>query len=115
MTSLGDGAQIRAIGEQIGEAVGDAVADRAIAKFMKVHGEEMAIPPPFTWGAKIIAGVFTIGTGAFVFWMVTTLNDMQLAMQEVRTQLGQSGAVEARFQDINRRIDRLEEYHKGGR
>lgn len=26
------------------------------------------------------------------------LNDMQFAMQEVRTQFGQSGAVEARFQ-----------------
>lgn len=106
MPTTGNTEQIRIVAEQ--------VADAVISKYVAEHPEasvKTEIPPPLKWAAGILAGLATVGITGFVFWMVTTLNDMQLAMRDVQTQLGTTGAVEARFGDINRRIDRLEEIH----
>jgi len=104
--SLGDSEQIRAIVEQVAEIS----ADRAIAKHNEDH-VKVEIPAPLKWASAIIAALFTAGVAGFCFWLVTTLNDMQIAVSTITTQLGQSGAVEARFQSMDRRVERLEQIH----
>ncbi len=97
--SLGDQAQIRLIAEQL--------VDAAI---IKVQGKEsVAITPGIKW----LAGIMSMLIAACGVWSIKTLNEVQLSVAEIKMQLGQSGAIEARFQDINRRVDRLERTQPG--
>lgn len=100
-TSLGDAAQIRAIGEQIAEAT--------IIKMREVERPKVEIPAPIKWAAAIVAALMTAGVIGLCFWMVTTLSEVQLAVKEVNTQLSARGAVDTRFNALEQRVSSLEQ------
>lgn len=107
MTSLGDAAQIRAIGEQIAEAT--------IIKMREVEKPKVEIPAPLKWAAIILTGLMTAGLSGLCFWIVSTLSEVQLAVREVNTQLSAKGAVEQRFTELDRRVTALESHQAGAK
>lgn len=106
MTSLGDAAQIRAIGEQIAEAT--------IIKMRETERPKVEIPAPLKWAAIILSGLMTTGVCGLCFWIVTTLSEVQLSIREVNTQLSNKGAIDMRFQAVEQRVSSLERDQRGG-
>lgn len=88
--------------------VAEAVARAAIKEFVREHPEfkKAEIPAPLKWAAGIIAALLTAGVAGMFFWLVTTVNDVQLtlARMDERQQSGEAG--------YERRISRLEAYHE---
>lgn len=107
MTSLGDAAQIRVIGEQIAEAT--------ILKMRETERPKVEIPAPLKWAAIILTGLMTTGLCGLCFWIVSTLSEVQISIREVNVQLSTKGAIEQRFSEQDRRITTLESYHTGSR
>lgn len=95
--SAGDAAQIRAIAEQLVKTA-----------IIEVREQEASESVKFTPAVKWMSGIAATMIVLFCAWSVKTLNDVQLSVAEIRMQLGQSGAIETRFSEINRRIERLE-------
>lgn len=95
--SSGDAAQIRLIAEQLVKAA-----------VIEVRAEQPKDTVQIGPGLKWLAGIMSILVATFGIWSVKTLNEVQLAVAEVKMQLGASGAIEARFAEVNRRIDKLE-------
>ena len=106
MSSLGDAAQIRAIGEQIAEAT--------IIKMREVERPKVEIPAPLKWVAAILAALMTAGVIGLCFWMVSTLGEVQLAVREMSTQLSTKGAIDQRFNALEARVSNLEEDRREG-
>src|SRR5690349_21822464 len=104
----GDMAQFRLMAETI--------ADTAIVKFTSQHpveGKPAEIPPPLKWAAGILAALFTMGVSAFCFWMVTTLNEMQITVARIdERQQSQGSDSTGKFTEIDRRLSTLESYHR---
>lgn len=101
-------AHIRVISEQ--------AADIALSKHLAAHPALKAeIPPPLKWAAGILAALMTMGISAFCFWMVTTLNEMQITVARIdERQQSSSGDTTGKFQEIDRRIATLESFHRSG-
>jgi hypothetical protein len=77
-----------------------------------VEPQKVDIPAPLKWAAVIVASLMTLGIGAMVLWLVTTLNEMQLTVARIdERQQSQAGDADGRFEEVNRRITRLEAYH----
>ncbi len=114
--SHGDAAQIRLIAEQLARAMVIEVRNEE----RKDEQEAGAIPPMLKWVGALISGVLTALITAGCIWMAVTLAEMKTEVAKITSQLGQGGVIEARFQETNRRIDRLEaiqsrEEREGGR
>lgn len=104
--SSGDTAQVRYIIEQ--------ALDAAIIRFANNPDkqEKVEIPPILKTAGVIISALLTTGICALAFWLVTTLNDMQLTVARIdERQQSQAGDADGRFEEVNRRITRLEAYH----
>ena len=69
------------------------------------------LAPPLKWASVIIAGLMTAGISALIFYGAETLNDVKISVTQIQIQLGQDGAFQARFQELNRRMERLEAIH----
>ncbi len=107
-TSVGDAAQIRLIVEQVVEATIVRLSPPAQASTAE-SPMKTEIPAPLKWAAGIIASIMSLGMGAMVLWLVTTLNEMQLTVARIdERQQSQVGDVDGRFAEVNRRIGRLE-------
>ncbi len=105
--SLGDGAQTRLIAEQVAEAV--------IMKYESEHPrpKEAEIPSPLKWAAAIIAGLFTAGTAALAFWLVSSVSEMQVTLARMDERMTTGSVKDSRVDDLDRRVVKLESYHTG--
>jgi len=107
--NLADAAQTRMIAE--------AVARATIIEFQKEYPEatrhpEVTIPPPLKWAAGIIAALFTTGVASLALWLVVTVSNVQVMLARMdERMIGSDTALNSRFDDINRRVGRLEAYH----
>lgn len=113
--SLGDSAQVRKIAEQIGEGVADVVLEKFIAKHPEVRrGTVVAeIPPPLKWAAIIASAVLTLAATGGVIWLVTSVQEMSVTLARMDERMGgYIDAQAARMTEIERRVDRLEGYHR---
>lgn len=111
MPESGNSAQVRIIADQ--------VAETAITRFAAEHPEiarRSEIPPPLKWAGGIAAGILSMGVGAMAVWLVSTVNDMQVTLARMDERMESSTVNQSsQFDEINRRITRLEAYHaKGG-
>lgn len=109
---LGNAAQVRAIAEQIAEA--------AVTKFALTHPElnkvKAEIPAPLKWAAVIISGLFTAGIAAMAFWVVSSINTMQVTLARMDERQSQLTADKDVWKsDIERRVSNLENELAKGR
>lgn len=108
--SLGDAAQTR----RIVEPAAIAAAEMAVAQFAAQHPElakvKAEIPAPLKWAGGIVAALLATGVGGVSVWGMTTLNEMQVTVARIdeRMQSGQASQ-DSRFEEINRRLSRLEQ------
>jgi hypothetical protein len=110
--STGDAAQTRLIAEQVGEAA----ATLAVTKFAAQHpgAVKAEIPGPLKWAAGIIAALLATGVGGTAVWLMTTVNEMQVTIARIDERMvSQSDTQESRFDEINRRLSRLEQLQAG--
>ncbi len=108
-TSVGDAAQIRLIVEQVVEATIVRLSATPAQASSVEQPVKTEIPAPLKWAAGIVASLMSLGMGAMVLWLVTTLNEMQLTVARIdERQQSQVGDVDGRFAEVNRRIGRLE-------
>lgn len=106
--SMGDSEQVRAIIEQVSETL--------FYKFEREHPvrTEAAIPSPLKWAGAIIAGLFTAGTAALAFWLVSTVSEMQVTLARMDERMASGTVKDARVDDLDRRVTKLEAI-SGGR
>lgn len=106
--SVGDQAQTRIIVEQ--------VVDAAIVRFKAKDPDATAIPTLVKWAAGIITAVLTALVTAACIWMAVTLSDLKTKVDTISDRLGDNGVVAQRFQNLEQRVDQLEEdrKHSGG-
>lgn len=109
--SAGDGAQTRAIAEQVAEV--------AIAKFVENHPEVRRgtvvaeIPAPLKWAAVIFSAILTMSASAGLIWLVTSVSSMTTTLVRLDERLaGYVSAQDARIGQLERRTDVLEAYHR---
>lgn len=95
-------AQYRILAEQ--------AADIALTKHERpVAQAKVEIPAPMKWAAGIISAVMTAGVVALFLWLVTTVNAMQQTLVRIdERQQAQNGNLDGRFDDVDRRLKRLE-------
>lgn len=106
--SPGNAEQTRAIIEQVAETL--------FYKFEREHPvkTEAAIPAPLKWAATIVAALFVVGIAGLVFWLVTSVSGMQLTLARMDERMGSGMVKDSRFDDIDRRVIKLEAYSAGG-
>ncbi len=100
--SLGDSAQTRLIAEQVAEAV--------IVKYDAAHPrpKEPEIPGPLKWAAGIIAAVFAAGITAGVFWIVTSISEMQVTLARMDERMASGSIKDGRVDELERRVTAIE-------
>lgn len=85
--SLGDAEQIHAIVE----ASGKAAASAALREFVSQHphfappAPKPEIPAPLKWAGAAVLALMTAAVIALSFWVVSTLNELQLTVREIST------------------------------
>lgn len=110
MPDSADRAQIAKIAEQVVIA---AITQLRVENPELLVAKEAAIPAPLKWAGAIIAGLFTAGTATLAFWLVSTVSEMQVTLARMDERM-QSGTIkDARYDDIERRVTKLEGYHSG--
>ncbi len=73
---------------------------------------QVEMPAPMKWAAGIISALLTAGVAALFFWLISTVNDMQLTLAGMDArQKGQVENLDSRFNDQDRRITKLERFH----
>lgn len=94
-----------------------AQLERAIARLngaVPDEGEKVT-NPALKWVAGIAAGVTTVIITGAMFWVASSVTDMQQTLARIdERQKAQTEAQDSRFADYDRRITRLERYHGGG-
>lgn len=104
MPDTGNAAQIRLVADQ--------VADAAILKFASEHpelGRKPDIPSPIKWASVIIAGIMTAGSAGMLFWMISSIQQMQLTLARMdERQSMNTTNWEAKFRGLDERMGRLE-------
>lgn len=108
MQSSGDAAQTRIIADQVAEAT--------ITRFVAEHPElrSVDIPPPLKWAAAIVAGLFTAGVAAGVFWLVSSVSEMQVTLARMDERMASGSIKDGRVDELDRRVTSLERFHQGG-
>lgn len=105
---LGNEVQARAVLEQ--------VADAAVAKFALEYPDKLKagepvkaeLPPAVKWGATLISALLTTGIAALVFWLVSSVGEMQVTLGRMDERMQQDVAGQ-RITENQRRIEKLEE------
>lgn len=105
--STGDAAQTRLIVEQAIEAT--------IVKMKAENVPEAKTPATLKWwgaiGGAVAAAVFSAGC----VWLISSVSSMQLTVTRIEEQLKNQGSnLQTRFEDLDSRVDRLEDYHRDG-
>lgn len=107
MTSTGDAAQTRLIAEQVAEAV--------ILKYESEHPrpKEAEVPPMIKW---LVGAIAACGMAALVgggSWLVSSVSEMQLTLARMDERMTTGAVKDGRFDEIERRVVKLESYHSG--
>lgn len=104
--TAGDAAQMRVIAEAFAESI--------VSKYPSAtKAEKLEIPPIFKVAGGIITALMTAGVIALVFWLVSTVNTMQQTLVRMdERQQAQTGSLDSRFGEQERRISQLEGYHR---
>lgn len=86
------------------------VADAAIDRFVaRLQPQEPKLPSPVKWGAGIIAALMTAATIGYFAWLTNTVASMQVTLARVDERMAlQTTAQDSRFEEMNRRITKLE-------
>lgn len=100
--SVGDGAQTRLIAQQVAKAT--------IIEYEAQHPRpvDAAIPAPLKWAATIIAGLFTAGVAAGVFWLVSSVSEMQVTLARMDERMSTGSVKDSRFDELDRRVTKNE-------
>ena len=112
-------AAIKAMAQQAADMALAEYADRFAKidrKFARLEDARPAqdeaasqVPPPIKWAGGIIAGLMTVGVAALVFWLVSTVNEMQQTLVRIdERQKASADSLNGRLSDFDRRIGRLE-------
>lgn len=97
----GNAAQTRLIAEQLIEAT---IVRLGVASSVKAE-----IPAPLKWAGAIVAALFTVGAGGMVFWLVSSVSEMQVTLARMDERMGSSSNIsEARLNAHEIRINSLE-------
>lgn len=109
--SLGDVAQTRSIVDQAAKASATiAISDFAASHPELFHKPKTEIPAPLKWAGMIAAALLTTGVGGTAVWLMTTVNEMQVTLARMDERMVSSNsAQDSRFDEINRRLMRLEQ------
>ena len=93
-----------------GEIRPEQVADAAITRFAAEHPElrKAEIPPPLKWAGMVVASLFTAGTATLAFWLISTVNEMQVTLARMDERMASGTVKDARFDDLERRVANLE-------
>lgn len=105
--SMGDSAQTRLIAEQVAEAV--------IMKYESEHPRttEATVPPLIKWLVGAIAGFGAAAIIGLGFWLVSSVSEMQVTLARMDERMTTGSVKDNRFEEIERRVVRLEAYHSG--
>ena len=104
--SAGSAAQVRVISEQVAEAV--------ITKFVAEHPLQTEIPAPLKWAGAIAAAIFSGGTLALVFWLVSSVSQMQVTLARMDERMASGSVKDSRFEELDRRVSKLEAVNQRG-
>lgn len=109
MTDVGgNAAQVRIVAEQVAEA--------AVTRFASEYpmvAPKAEVPPPLKWAATIIAGLFTMASGAMALWLVTTVNEMQVTLARMDERMANQSEQGGRaVEELDRRVTRLERFQE---
>lgn len=106
MPDSGNAAQTRLIVEQVAEVVGEQVITRFVAQHPELRQAAVVseIPAPLKWAGVIVAGLFTLGTGSMVLWLVSSMSQMQITVARIDERLNSGTIKDARFDDLERRV-----------
>ncbi|MBT0667034.1 hypothetical protein HT136_01460 [Novosphingobium profundi] len=95
----------------------EQAAEAVIARFTAEHPElrRQEIPPSLKWAAGVVSALLTAGISALAFWLVSTVNDMQMTLARMDERMvSQSDNQSSQFEEINRRLNKLEAFHAAG-
>lgn len=98
--STGSAAQVRMVAEQVAEAV--------ITKFVAEHPLKTEIPAPLKWAGAVAAAIFAGGTLALVFWLVSSVSQMQVTLARMDERMASGSVKDSRYEEIDRRVTKLE-------
>lgn len=108
--AMGNAEQVRAIVEPTAKAAASA----AIRDFVNQHphfappSPKVEIPPTIKWAGIIISALMTAAVIGSCFWVVTTLNELQLTVREISTrQITDTTGKE--IDELKRRVTVLEQ------
>lgn len=95
------------------DASGKAAARAAVREFVNDHSSliptaaKVEIPPSIKLAGGVITALMTAGVIASCFWIVTTLNELQLTVREISTrQITDTTGKE--IDELKRRVTALE-------
>jgi len=103
-SDIGNAAQTRLIA--------DTVAEAAIMKFAAEH-PEIRKDSGFTAFQKWMFATAGALVVASILWVVSTVNQMQLTLTRLDERIASGGVKDARVDDLDRRVTKLETYHNG--
>lgn len=73
----------------------------------------MEVPAPLKWAAAIISGIAVIAVGAYFNWLTNSVNTMSITLARMDERMASANSrQDAQFNDIQRRINRLEQFHE---
>lgn len=76
----------------------------------------MEIPAPLKWAAGIVAALFTAGVVGMAVWLVTSVSDMQVTLGRMDERTAYSSEMQTRqFDEMSRRVTRLEAFHEASK
>lgn len=80
---------------------------------IKYRGEEdlpdAKVPPPIKWAGIIVAGLMTVGATGLLFWMISSISEMQLTLARMDERQSMNASNwEAKFRSLDERMARLE-------
>lgn len=104
----GNTSQTRAVAEQVGKVA----AKLAVEEFIEAHPEfkKPELPAPIKTAAAIISALLVMAVGGTLVWAMTTLNETQVTVARIDERMRADTASQAdRFEEINRRLTRLEQ------
>lgn len=94
----------------------EQIADAVIERFVSQHPElrqatiVTEIPSPLRWAGVIMGGVMTAVATAGLFWLASTVNQMQVTLGRMDERMGNWISTQGeKYSDLESRVRRLED------
>jgi hypothetical protein len=86
----------------------ERIVQEALGQFARTH-PRLDVPPPLKWAAGIAAAFTTASVIGLGFWLVSTVNTMQVTLARMdERSVNQTANLEVRLLSIEKRLTRLE-------